>query len=173
MQVESSGFEDVIFQSRIYLSGRLNGVIKRIQYNRAWFIHSIFSGALEQLLVTRFLVEVIKFIIKKVQVMRNWFLFLARLRGGGGARGRGVEHLPPPLKSFSLLQKNDFKYDHEIQAVMNILVTQGPILGIFWSRDTFSLHSESTQAAEGRVLFKARSRVKNMQGRGPLMTSGF
>ena len=45
---------------------------------------------------------------------------------------------------------------------MNILVTQGPILGIFWSRDTFSLHSESTQAAEGRVLFKARSRVKNM-----------
>lgn len=60
MLVESSGFEDVVFQSGICSSGSLNGVINGTQYNRAWFVHSVFSEALERLLLTRFLAEVIK-----------------------------------------------------------------------------------------------------------------
>ena len=98
MWVESSRFEDVIFQLGICSSGSLNGVIKGTQYNRPWFVHSIFLKALEQLPLTRFLVEVIKFIIKKVQVLRNWFLFFSKIyedltvcmpRGGGGGGGGG------------------------------------------------------------------------------------
>ena len=58
MLVESSGFEDVVFQSDTCLSGNLNGVIKESQYNRAWFVHTFFSEALKGLLLTRFLSEV-------------------------------------------------------------------------------------------------------------------
>ncbi|KAG1711251.1 hypothetical protein GQR58_002553 [Nymphon striatum] len=57
MLVDSSGFEDVVFQSGICSSGSLNGVINGRQYNRAWFVHSIFSEALERLLLRRFLAE--------------------------------------------------------------------------------------------------------------------
>ena len=77
--VESLGLEDVIFQLDICSRGNLNGVIKGTQYNCAWFLHSIFMEALEQLLLTRFLAEVIKFIIMKVQVLRNWFLFFSKI----------------------------------------------------------------------------------------------
>ena len=58
MLVESSDFEDVVFQTGLCTSGSLNGVIKGSHYNRAWFVHSLFSEALERLLLTRFLVEV-------------------------------------------------------------------------------------------------------------------
>ena len=61
MLVESSVFGDVIFQLGICSSGSLNGLIKGTQYNHAWFCHSIFLEALERLLLTRFLAEVIKF----------------------------------------------------------------------------------------------------------------
>ena len=54
MLVESSGFEDVVFQAGLCTSGSLNGVIKASHYNRAWFVHSLFSEALERLLLTRF-----------------------------------------------------------------------------------------------------------------------
>ena len=79
MLVESSVFGGVIFQLGICSSGSLNGLIKGTQYNHAWFGHSIFLESLEQLLLTRFLAEVIKFIIKKVQVLRNWFLFFSKI----------------------------------------------------------------------------------------------
>jgi len=58
MLVESTGFEEIVYQSGVCKSGSLNGVISGTQYNRAWFVHSIFSEALERLLLTRFLAEV-------------------------------------------------------------------------------------------------------------------
>ena len=57
MLIESYGFEDVVFQAGLCTSGSLNGVIKESHYNRAWFVNSLFSEALERLLA-RFLVEV-------------------------------------------------------------------------------------------------------------------
>jgi hypothetical protein len=55
--VPGSGFEDIIFESGICTSGSLQGVLSGSHYNRAWFVHEIFSEALERLLLTRFLVE--------------------------------------------------------------------------------------------------------------------
>ena len=55
--VRDSGFADVIFSSNICSSGSLQGVLAGSHYNRTWFVHEIFAEALEQLLLTRFLVE--------------------------------------------------------------------------------------------------------------------
>ena len=55
--VRDSGFEDVIFSSNIRSSGSLQCVLAGSHYNRAWFVHEIFAEALEQPLLTRFLVE--------------------------------------------------------------------------------------------------------------------
>lgn len=112
MLFESSGFEGVIFQSSICSSGRLNGVIKGSQYNCAWFVHSIFSEALGRLWLTRFLAGVIKLIMKKAQVLRDWFLFFSKmyevltvhLPRGVGARVE-VEQPPPPWKAFCYYRK--------------------------------------------------------------------
>ncbi|XP_066931362.1 uncharacterized protein [Clytia hemisphaerica] len=57
MLIHSSGFKDTIFQSRVCDSG-LNGVFNGSHYNRCWFIHSLFSEALERLLLERFLAEI-------------------------------------------------------------------------------------------------------------------
>ena len=57
MLVECSGFKDTVYQSRICEDGSLNGVINGSNYNRAWFVHSRFSEALERLLLQRFIAE--------------------------------------------------------------------------------------------------------------------
>ena len=51
------GFEDFKFSAKIYSSGSLQGVLAGSHYNRSWFVHELFAKALEQLLLTRFLVE--------------------------------------------------------------------------------------------------------------------
>ena len=65
--VRDSGFEDVIFSSNICSSGSLQGVLAGSHYNRAWFVHKIFEEALEQLLLTRFLVEEKPYILASVR----------------------------------------------------------------------------------------------------------
>ena len=53
--VRSSGFEDVIFQSRVCTSGSLEGVLVGSHYNRTWRVHQPMLEALERLLYERFL----------------------------------------------------------------------------------------------------------------------
>ena len=55
--VRDSDFEDVIFSLDICSAGSLQGVLAGSHYNRAWFVHEIYTEALERLLLTRFLVE--------------------------------------------------------------------------------------------------------------------
>ena len=55
--VAGSGFEDIVYQSRVCTSCSLQSLISGSHYNRAWAIHSLFSEALERLLLKRFLGE--------------------------------------------------------------------------------------------------------------------
>ena len=55
--VAGSGFEDVIFQTKVCSSGSLNGVLSGSHYNRCWTVNSAFAEALERLLLERFLTE--------------------------------------------------------------------------------------------------------------------
>ena len=48
--VESSGFEDVLFQAGLCSSGSITGVMSGKHYNRCWLVHEAFSEALERLL---------------------------------------------------------------------------------------------------------------------------
>ena len=50
MLVESSGFEDIVYQSGTYSSRRLFGVTNGSQYNRLWFAQFIFSESMESAL---------------------------------------------------------------------------------------------------------------------------
>ena len=56
--LKSSGFEDIVYQTRLCTSGSLCGVMSGNHYNRAWRIHEIVSEALERILLKRFLHEV-------------------------------------------------------------------------------------------------------------------
>ena len=55
--ISGSGFEDIIHQSGLCSSKRLNGVIFASHYNRCWNVHSHLAKALERLLFERFLQE--------------------------------------------------------------------------------------------------------------------
>ena len=55
--VSNSGSEDVVFQAGICSTGSLKGILVGSHYNRAWTLHSVFSEALERLLLERFLNE--------------------------------------------------------------------------------------------------------------------
>ena len=46
-----SGFEDIVFQSRVCTSGSLKGALSASQYNRAWRIHHAISEALEKVVI--------------------------------------------------------------------------------------------------------------------------
>ena len=52
-----SGFEDIVYQSGVFTSGSLQSIISGSHYNRAWEVHSVFSEALERLLLKPFLGE--------------------------------------------------------------------------------------------------------------------
>ena len=56
--LKSSGFEEIVYQTRLCTSGSLCGVMSGNHYNRAWRIHEIVSEALERILLKRFLHEV-------------------------------------------------------------------------------------------------------------------
>jgi hypothetical protein len=53
--VESSGFEDVLFQAGLCSSGSITGVMSGKHYNRCWLVHEAFSEALERLFVEQYL----------------------------------------------------------------------------------------------------------------------
>ena len=57
MLIRNSGFQDIVFCSRICTSGSLNGVLAGSHYNRAWRVHSAFSEGLERCLYKRFRFE--------------------------------------------------------------------------------------------------------------------
>ena len=49
--VRCSGFEDIVFQSRLYTCRSLKGALSGSQYNRAWRIHHAISEALEKVVI--------------------------------------------------------------------------------------------------------------------------
>ena len=53
--IESSGFEDVLFQAGLCSSGSITGVMSRKHYNRCWLVHEAFSEALERLFIEQYL----------------------------------------------------------------------------------------------------------------------
>ena len=53
--VESSGFEDVMFQAGLCSSGSIAGVMSGKHYNRCWLVHEVFSEALERLFIEQYL----------------------------------------------------------------------------------------------------------------------
>ena len=55
--LQSSGFEEIVYQTRMCTSGSLCGVMTGSHYNRAWRIHEVVSEALERILYKRFLHE--------------------------------------------------------------------------------------------------------------------
>ena len=52
-----SGFEDLVFQSELYSTGSLGGVLSGPHYNRSWVIHNAITEAMERLLPLRFFGE--------------------------------------------------------------------------------------------------------------------
>ena len=53
--LQSSGFEDIVYQARLCTSGSLNGVMTGNHYNRAWRTHEVVHEALERSLFKRFI----------------------------------------------------------------------------------------------------------------------
>lgn len=53
--LQSSGFEDIVYQARLCTSGSLNGVMTGGHYNRAWRVHEVVHEALERSLLKRFI----------------------------------------------------------------------------------------------------------------------
>ena len=53
--VESSGFEDVLFQAGLRSSGSIAGVMSGKHYHRCWLVHEVFSEALERLFIEQYL----------------------------------------------------------------------------------------------------------------------
>ena len=52
-----SGFEDLVFQSELYSTGSLGGVLSETHYKRSWVIHNAITEAMERLLLLRFFGE--------------------------------------------------------------------------------------------------------------------
>ena len=40
MLVANTGFEDIVYQSGVYSSGSIKGVLAGTNYNKAWIVHS-------------------------------------------------------------------------------------------------------------------------------------
>ena len=57
MLVQGSGFEDIVFQSGVFLFNSLNSVISGAHNNQCWRIHQHLTEALERLLFHRFMHE--------------------------------------------------------------------------------------------------------------------
>ena len=56
--LQSSGFEEIVYEGRLCTSGSLCGVMSGTHYNRAWKIHEVMSEVLERILLKRFLHEI-------------------------------------------------------------------------------------------------------------------
>lgn len=56
--LQSSGFEEIVYEGRLCTSGSMCGVMNGTHYNRAWKIHEVMSEALERIVLKRFLHEV-------------------------------------------------------------------------------------------------------------------
>ena len=56
--INGSGFEEVVYQSKVCTSGSLRGVLHGTHYNRAWSVHRVMSETLERIFVKRFLNEI-------------------------------------------------------------------------------------------------------------------
>ena len=56
--VQSSGFEEIVYQTNLCTSGSLNGVLSGGHYNRAWRVHEIIYELFERVLFKRFINEV-------------------------------------------------------------------------------------------------------------------
>ena len=52
--VKGSGFEEIIFQVGLCSSGSIKGVISGKHYNRAWYVHEVFSAAIFRLFLEIF-----------------------------------------------------------------------------------------------------------------------
>ena len=57
MLIESLGFEEIVFQLGLSISGSLNSILYGSHYDRCWNVHTHFPEALERLLSERFLVD--------------------------------------------------------------------------------------------------------------------
>ena len=55
--VNGSGFQDLVYQSKVCTSGSLERVLAESHYNRCWYTHSTISEALERLFLKRLITE--------------------------------------------------------------------------------------------------------------------
>ena len=55
--IEGSGFEDIVFQSGMFMSDSMNSVISGSHYNHCWKVHEHFAEARERLLFECFVQE--------------------------------------------------------------------------------------------------------------------
>ena len=55
--IEGSEFDDIVFQSGMFMSDSMNSVISGSHYNRCWKVHEHFDEAMERLLFERFVQE--------------------------------------------------------------------------------------------------------------------
>ena len=53
--LKGSGFEEIIFQAKLYTSGCIKGIVNGKHYNHCWLIHEAFAQVVEQLFADKYL----------------------------------------------------------------------------------------------------------------------